>query len=233
MRERIGGRIGRLGRRARIGVGVALLALGAGAAPAALRAQEADGGRALLQRAAASRVQGPKGAAVVVYEVGDFECPYCGRFAVDVFPKLDSAYVKTGKVQWVFMNLPLTMHANAFPAAEAALCAGGVAGRFWAMHDRLYAGQAEWSGSAAPGKIFARYAKELGLPEAAFEECVREDRVAPIILQDALYFSGAGVSGTPSFFVNNSLAAVGVKGYDEWKQILDKALQEAAAKKKP
>ncbi|MBX6365946.1 MAG: thioredoxin domain-containing protein, partial [Gemmatimonadetes bacterium] len=210
-------------------VGVALLA--ALGAPGAARAQESDGGRALLQRAAASRAEGEQGASVVVYEVGDFECPYCGRFARDVFPKIDSAYVKTGKVKWVFMNLPLSMHANAFPAAEAALCAGGVADRFWPMHDRLYAGQAEWSGSPAPGKIFTRYAKELGLPDTAWEECVREDRVAPIILHDALYFSGVGVSGTPSFFVNDSLAVVGVKGYEEWKQILDKAIEEAKAKK--
>ncbi|HEX9105734.1 MAG TPA: thioredoxin domain-containing protein, partial [Longimicrobiales bacterium] len=92
-----------------------------------------DPNAALLKRAGQSRARGSKEAAVTVYEVADFQCPFCAQFANETFARIDSGYIKPGRVQWVYVNMPLVIHPNAFQAAEAALCAGAVADRFWPM----------------------------------------------------------------------------------------------------
>jgi protein-disulfide isomerase len=181
-------------------------------------------GAALLERAGMSRAKGQKGAAVVVMEISDFQCPYCGRFAREVYPRIDSAYVKTGKVQWVFVNLPLPNHANAWLAAEAALCAGGSGSSFWAMHDRLFQEQAEWSGASDPASVFRRYAQQAGAKLASYDACVAGDRTATLVLRDVLYAAAAKISGTPAFIINNDQPMVGVKDFEEWKRLLDSAL---------
>src|SRR5512138_1297473 len=72
----------------------------------------------------AGRIRGSASAPVTVYEMSDFQCPYCRRFALGTFRALDSAYIATGKVRWVFINFPLTsIHDNALAAAEVAFCA--------------------------------------------------------------------------------------------------------------
>ena len=140
---------------------MALAALFAAATPAGAQTQApAGGGNApdVLEAAAMARARGNEGAPVVVFEIADFQCPYCARFAEDVFPRIDSAYVRTGRVQWVYVNLPLPAHREAWGAAEAALCAGAVSGRFWQMHDLLYATQGEWSSAPDAPRRFERYA---------------------------------------------------------------------------
>ena len=92
--------------------------------------------------AAATRAKGSATAPVTVYEMSDFQCPYCRDFAVNTFPSLYSAYVATGKVRWAFVNFPLTsIHPNAVPAAEVGLCAAQQ-NAFWPVHDLLYKHQA-------------------------------------------------------------------------------------------
>ena len=72
----------------------------------------------------APRTRGAATAPITVYEMSDFQCPYCRRFALNTFPDLDREYIATGKVRWVFINFPLTMiHPNAAAAAEVAMCA--------------------------------------------------------------------------------------------------------------
>lgn len=239
--DRMNGMAGRLAAAALIGAALAAprparaQQPAQSATPAQGQAKPAEGVASppVLEHAYTSRVQGNKDAPVTVLEIADFQCPFCGRFATQVFPRVDSAYVRTGKVQWVFVNMPLSMHLNAWVAAEAALCAGGVANRFWAMHDKLYAGQQEWADLANPAPVFLRYARAVGVPEKPFEECTADDRVAPLILKDVSFAAGNQISGTPSYVVNQTQLIVGAKSYDEWKQILDKAIQDAQAKKKP
>ena len=199
----------------------ALLALGM--APAMVAAQESPQTQ-LLKRAAESRSKGVQHAPVLVYEIADFQCPYCARFAQEVFRQLDSAYVRTGKVHWVFVNLPLPIHPNAWLASEAALCAGAEGDRFWAMHDRLFSAQAEWVSLADPAATFTRYAREAGVNLEKYQACVAADRVSALILQDILF--GSRVSGTPTFVINNETTIVGMKSFPEWQEVLDAALKK-------
>src|SRR5688572_23307183 len=180
------------------------------------------------ERAAMGRLKGQPDASVTVYEIADFQCPFCARFARDVFPRIDSAYVKTGKVKWIFVNFPMPTHANAWTATEAAMCAGGVADKFWPMHDKLFITQAEWSGVVNPASLFSKYAKELGLGES-YEACVADDRMASIVVRDILNASGTGLTGTPAFAVNGEPIFTGVRPFEEWKDILDAAIRKAAA----
>jgi protein-disulfide isomerase len=183
---------------------------------------------ALLERAAESRAKGSPDAPVLVYEIADFQCPFCAQFAQDVFREIDAAYITPGRVQWVFVNLPMPSHVNAWIASEAALCAGAVSDRFWVMHDRLYVAGQEWISARDPGAVLVRYAREAGVDMEPFRDCIEADRVAPLILQDVIF--GSRVTGTPTFVVSNRLTnnqqtVVGLKSFDEWREVLESALR--------
>ena len=183
----------------------------------------------VMEKALESRVKGGEDASVVVFEIADFQCPYCGQFARTVARELDAAYVETGKVQWVFVNLPLHTHPLAWLAAEAALCAGVAGDRFWPMHDRLFEEQQAWSGLTDPTARFAGYAESLGVPGEAYRTCVDRDQVATLILQDVGSVVGARIDGTPTFIIMKDgqviQRLVGVHPFEDWKKVLDEALK--------
>src|SRR5438093_1014458 len=133
----------------------------------------------------AARSKGAPNAPVTVYEMADFQCPACRMFTVTVLPTLDREFVQTGKVRWVFINLPLTsIHPNAVAAAEVAMCAARQ-GRFWDMHDALYQRQPAWSELAAPGPYLLAVADTLGLDHAALARCVGTGATRAAIQRDA------------------------------------------------
>lgn len=200
---------------------------GAAAAPAGLDS--------LLAVADRERSKGPEDAAVTIIEISDFQCPYCREFAQNTYPRIDSAYVQQGKARVVYINLPLGMHREAYGAAEAALCAAGQ-GRFWPMHDRLFAAQREWSGAEDAAERFAGYARELELDMDAFRDCTENDRVASLILNDAMQASGAGVNGTPTFFLNSrsgQRALSGAVPYEQFAATIDTLLAAPPAEAAP
>lgn len=181
----------------------------------------------LRERAEMSRAKGAQNAPVLVYEIADFQCPYCARFVKEVFPKLDAEYVKTGKVKWVFVNLPLPSHTHGWAAAEAALCAGSTNERsFWAMHDKLFATQDEWGVAPDPTPHFIAYAKEAGVPLEPFQACMAKDAVARLIIEDVIAAAASQVTGTPTFVIDNQEMVVGLKSVEEWREILDRALKK-------
>lgn len=184
----------------------------------------------LYERASLSRAKGTDAAPLFVYEFADFECPHCARFALDVFPRIDSAYVRTGKVHWVFVSLPLPTHRNAWAAHEAAVCAGAVAERFWPMHDRLFATQQEWADLDDPAPVFTRLGKEAGVPVPALQACMTGDRVSQLLLQDVIFAASARVNGTPAFIVNNEQSVMGLKTFEEWQELLEKMLKAKSGK---
>lgn len=207
--------------------------MAASAISAPVRAQEQpskDAAVKVIDAAGMSRAKGSETATVHVYEIADFQCPFCGKFATETMGRIDSAYVKTGKVQWVFVNMPMPMHQNSWVAAEAALCAGAT-NKFWAMHDKLYRGQQEWSTSQDPAPIFARYAKEAGVTAEPYTSCVASDRVATLIVNDVMFAAAARINGTPTFVINDEETVVGLKTFEEWRDMLDAAIKKAATKK--
>lgn len=186
----------------------------------------------LLARSERGRIKGPETAPVTIIEVSDFQCPYCGRFVHDTYAKIDSAYIKTGRARIIYINLPLSGHLQAYSAAEAAMCAGAQ-DKFWPMHDRLFAAQRDWSGQADAAQRFTRFAEELQLDMAAYRDCTENDRVAPLIVGDAMQAAGAGIQGTPAFILNGGpgqqRALSGAIPFEEFQAAMDALLSASPA----
>ncbi|MFN0062254.1 MAG: DsbA family protein [Myxococcaceae bacterium] len=136
---------------------------------------------------------GPKSAKVTIVEWSDFQCPFCKRGG-DTVKDLAQRYPNDVKV--VFRHLPLSMHKDAQLAAEATMAAHEQ-GKFWQMHDKLFANQ-----SALGRADLERYASELGLDMARFRASLDNGRHRARVAQDASAASAAGVTGTPTFFIN-------------------------------
>jgi len=135
---------------------------------------------------------GSSEATVQVVEFSDFECPYCSR-AADTLRQLKEQYADK-PVQFVFRHFPLSFHPNARPAAEYAQCAHEQ-GKFWPMHDAIFAAQRELSTDK-----LKETAGQVGLDTAKLDECLA--RVGSVIEADMKAAGEAGVGGTPSFYIN-------------------------------
>jgi len=139
--------------------------------------------------------RGSASANVAIIEYGDFECPACGTYWKEVYPQIDANYVKTGKIQYFFRDLPLSMHPHAIPAARFAHCAGEQS-KFWEMHDSLFANQ-----RALGEEETSTRARALGLDVAKLKECFASGRYSDEIGKTLGEAQGMGIVGTPTFFV--------------------------------
>jgi protein-disulfide isomerase len=153
----------------------------------------------------ASRSKGPRNAPVTVYEMADFQCPACRTFTVNVMPTLDKQFVQTGKVRWVFINLPLiSIHPNAMAAAEVAMCASHQ-GRFWETHDVLYYQQAEWAKLPEPRATLLVLAQRAGVDRKKLAVCLDSGTVRTEVEQEAQRAVRSGANATPSFYIEGGL----------------------------
>ncbi|HEY8105896.1 MAG TPA: thioredoxin domain-containing protein [Gemmatimonadales bacterium] len=169
-------------------------------------------------------------APVTVYEMSDFQCPYCRRHAMDVFPLLDQTYVKTGKVRWVFINFPLTsIHPNAAAAAELAVCAARL-GKFWPLHDLLFKYQDTWAPLKEAGPFLLSLADSASVPHQAIEECLTTGAARPEIEADVDGARRSGAQSTPTFYIEGGLL-VGAQPPEVWKEILDSIYAAKTSKK--
>jgi len=132
---------------------------------------------------------------VALVEFADFECPFCGRYAREVEPMIRRAFVDTGVVRQVFVNLPLPNHSRALPASEAAACAGNQ-GKFWEMHDAMFQNQA-----ALADEDLTNRARELGLDVAQFLKCLDADEARAVMERHMDAARDFNVRSTPAFFV--------------------------------
>ncbi len=166
---------------------------------------------------------GDKSAPITIFEFSDFQCPFCGRAFQQTFPEIEKL-VKEGKVRLIFKDYPLPFHEQADEAAVAANCAGQQ-NKYWEMHNKLFQTQESWSGNTAPYTIFKDYAKDLGLDESDFNKCVADPKVAKEVQDDLAEGSAAGVSGTPTFYING-VQLVGAQPWAAFKQIIDQELSK-------
>ena len=150
---------------------------------------------------------GKTNAPITMVEFADFQCPFCGRFASDTFQQIVKNYVDTGKVKFVYKQYPLPFHPNAQPAAMASECATEQ-GKFWPMHDKLYATQTIWASQDATTvkKTFKEYAVSLGLNAASFNSCLDSNKYSDKIQKESSEGSQYGISGTPTFYIGNQKA---------------------------
>ena len=162
--------------------------------------------------------KGPADAKVTIIEFSDFQCPYCSR-ADKTIKQVLEAYPKDVKV--VFKNLPLGFHKQAEPAARATLAAHKQ-GKFWEMHDALFANQKGLSED-----LYMKQAEKLGLDMDKFKADYNSDAIKKQVQEDAKLAAQHGITGTPGFFVNG-VAVRGAYPFDHFKMIIDRWLKEKA-----
>jgi len=133
-------------------------------------------------------------AGIGIVEFSDYECPYCRGFHQESFPQLKQKYVDSGVVQFIHKDLPLTtIHAQAMPAALAAVCAGEQ-GRFWDMYNALFE-------NALDPALYAGLAQRLGLDAAKFAACLKNPVSGRVIMRDMSEARRLGINATPSFLI--------------------------------
>jgi len=144
----------------------------------------------------------PKGdmaAPLTLIEFSDYQCPFCKRHAEQTVPQLIKDYVDSGKMRYVFRDFPLEqIHPHAPKAAEAARCAGE-RGKYWEMHDRLFANQRELN----PEQL-VQHAKAIGLDDGAFKACLEQGKYAAAVRKDLDDGTRLGVRGTPTLVLGTS-----------------------------
>jgi protein-disulfide isomerase len=166
--------------------------------------------------------RGGKAPKVTIVVFSEFQCPYCAR-AVPTMDKLLETY--KDDVQLAFKHLPLPFHNNAENAALASEAARQQ-GKFWEMHDKLFANQA-----ALDRPSLEKSAQELGLDMAKFKAVLDDPKSKEVIEADKKQAAQFGASGTPTFFVNGR-KMVGAQGYEAFKTVVDEEIQKADEKLK-
>jgi protein-disulfide isomerase len=146
-----------------------------------------------VQVAAVGPSKGPADAPVTIVEFSDFQCPFCARVEPTV-AQLLSTY--PGKIRLVYRDFPLPNHGDAPKAAEAAHCADDQ-GKYWEMHERLFANQDKLK---VPD--LKTHARALGLDGTKFDQCLDSGVKAKLVDENRKAGDEAGVSGTPAFFIN-------------------------------
>ncbi len=171
----------------------------------------------------ANPFRGPAGAAIVMTEFSDFQCPSC-RAVEPTLKEVLAAYPT--QVKLVYVNFPLPMHQFAEKAAVAALCANEQ-GKFWDYHDRLFEHQTDWTAGADVRPLFDGYAGELGLDHARFDACLASGRMLALLRADIARGTALKIEGTPTLYVNERRVAVGATTAD-MKVMIDEALRAAS-----
>ena len=169
-------------------------------------------------------------APVEMTEFADFECPACGQYATITEPDVRTRLVNTGQVRVRYIDYPLPMHKNTWDASLAAACANDQ-GKFWEMHDALFANQDRWNTEATsrPRGPIGELAKGVGLDMTKYSACMDADTHRARIQAHLAEAEKRQITQTPTFVING-LVLRGALPYDKIKQYVDDAMKSAPAR---
>ncbi|HEV8587787.1 MAG TPA: thioredoxin domain-containing protein [Pyrinomonadaceae bacterium] len=162
---------------------------------------------------------------VVLDEYGDYQCPPCG-ILYPMLKQIESEYGSQLKI--VFHHFPLAkIHKNAMTAARAAEAARNQ-GKFWQMHDRLYRNQDAWKDLDDPRPTFIGYARELGMSADRFTRDMDSAEVEQRITSDMEQGAAAGVTGTPTVFIEGHMLRYEATNLDGMRKGINFMLERKA-----
>ena len=162
-------------------------------------------------------IRGPASALVTIVEFSDYQCPFCSR-AHNTIVELEKQY--EGKIRVAMKQHPLDFHPNAKPASLAALSAGEQ-GKYWEMHDKIFANQQNLDAATFEG-----YAKDLGLNVEKWKTDQQSPKFQALIAKDSALAMQIGATGTPAFFINGKKVS-GAQPIDNFKRVIDAELSRA------
>jgi len=186
---------------------------------------------AMLSRADKSRIQGSATAPIWLVEVSDFQCPFCKMWHDSTYETIKKEFVASGQVRMAYVNYPIASHANAVPAATAAMCAAEQ-DKFWQMHDALFSSQDQWAGLPDASATLESLAQKVGVNVPRWRECVKSGVMQRLIFADRQRGTSSGVNSTPSFFIGDEVIR-GAAGAPDFRAAIKKARAKAAASAKP
>ena len=166
--------------------------------------------------------RGDPNAPVTMIEFGDFQCPFCGRFAANTVPQINEAYIQSGKVRFGYFNFAFLGQESNW-AAEAAECASDQ-NKFWEYHDLLYSSQSGENQGAFNKDNLKKFAEDLGLDTSAFNECFDSGKYTQLIQEESSTASSIGVRSTPTFFIDGQ-PLVGAQPFEVFQQTIDPLLK--------
>ncbi|WP_322507625.1 DsbA family protein [Anaerolinea sp.] len=159
---------------------------------------------------------GPADAPITIIEFSDYECPFCRKWHLEVWPRLQEEF--GDQIRLVYRDFPLDgLHANAIASAQAANCAGEQ-GKYWEYHNGLFTYNGRYNRTA-----FEEIGKQVGLEMTAFTQCLDANRYKDEIEADYAFAANLGVQSTPTFFING-LALIGAQPYEVFRQVIQMEL---------
>jgi protein-disulfide isomerase len=175
--------------------------------------------------------KGSEDAIVTLVEFSDYECPYCIRHFQQTMPDLETHYISTGKIRYVFRDFPVDqLHPEAVRAHEAAHCAGEQ-NKFWDLHARLFS-----AAGTHTMPLLEQRGSEAGLDLAAYRTCVASGRSTAAIRASSALAMELGANGTPAFFVGvrdratNQMkvtqAISGAQSFSVFARVIDAVLKQ-------
>jgi protein-disulfide isomerase len=168
--------------------------------------------------------EGPQDAAVVIREYGDFQCPACKQFALQITPKIKEEFVKTGKVRFEFRQMAFVGN-ESLRASEASECANDQ-GKFWEFYEKLYQEQNGENVGIFSDDNLNRFAQDLNLNMDSFKSCMSTSKYAQKVKDETLEGEQKGVRQTPSVLINGALIDWG-GDYTKLAAEIQKAIQSA------
>ena len=134
-------------------------------------------------------------AMVAIVEFTDYQSTFCGHHANITMPQIKRDYIDSGKIRYYVRDFPQVIHDQAKYAAVVARCAAKQ-GRFWPMHDRLFANQ-----KRLDPRFYLQFSNDVGLEPGLLSDCLTGKDAIAAVDNDSLYGSSIGVNSTPAFFI--------------------------------
>lgn len=170
-----------------------------------------------------SPLMGSKSAPITIVEFGDYQCPNCKAWFDTTKPALIENYIKSNKVNLVFVDLAF-LGLDSIPAAEATYCAEDQ-GKYWEYHDILYSSQTGIDDGWANTERLKAFAFKLKLDMDLFNSCIDSDKYKKRVQHNTNEAKKSGAQGTPTFFIVSSSGGqqkiVGPQPFSVFKNIID------------
>jgi protein-disulfide isomerase len=162
----------------------------------------------------------PQAAQAATVAFVDYSNPESAQHALEVFPKLKTDYIDTGKMLYVLHPWSSGMDSPGAQAAIAAQCAGEQ-GKYWEMHDKLFQEQKTWTAAKELRPLFTGYGEALGLDKAKFVECLDSDSAKLQVQAGNVVAALYGMPNAPVFLFSNWEVKEGSPTYEEFKDVID------------